>query len=263
MERQQETFFSYTIKTSEAAAKTPYNAEGGTVTLGAAKVEANGFRSDGDLGTSKYILVSLNNNTLQEGDVIKISAYSESTGKGGLVACKDNTKGASSVSLGNMTKQNEDITYTITASDILNGLSTFYLYRNGTTTYIKSISITRAVKKFTVSATARDGGSVSIKNGSSEVTSGTEVGANTSLTFTATPNDGYEFVNWTDASNMEVSTNTTYTTTVSAEISLTANFKAKTPVTPTESGVIYDFTGSIGTTTDGTSCTTANNVITF
>ena len=255
--------FSYTIKTSEAAAKTPYNAEGGTVTLGAAKVEANGFRSDGDLGTSKYILVSLNNNTLQEGDVIKISAYSESTGKGGLVACKDNTKDASSVSLGNMTKQNEDITYTITASDILNGLSTFYLYRNGTTTYIKSISITRAVKKFTVSATARDGGSVSIKNGSSEVTSGTEVGANTSLTFTATPNDGYEFVNWTDASNMEVSTNTTYTTTVSAEISLTANFKAKTPVTPTESGVIYDFTGSIGTTTDGTSCTTANNVITF
>ena len=39
--------------------------------------------------------------------------------------------------------------------------------------------------------------------------------------------------------------------------------KKQTPVNPTESGVIYDFTGSIGTTTDGTSCTTANNVITF
>lgn len=39
--------------------------------------------------------------------------------------------------------------------------------------------------------------------------------------------------------------------------------KKQTPVDPTESGVIYDFTGSIGTTTDGTSCTTANNVITF
>ena len=39
--------------------------------------------------------------------------------------------------------------------------------------------------------------------------------------------------------------------------------KNQTPVTPTEGGVIYDFTGSIGTTTDGTSCTTANNVITF
>lgn len=256
--------FSYTIKTSEAAAKTPYNAEGGTVTLGAAKVEANGFRSDGDLGTSKYILVSLNNNTLQEGDVIKISAYSASTGKGGLVACKDKTTGASSVSLGNMTKQNEDITYTITASDILNGLGKFYIYRKtGESTYIKSITITRLVKKYTVSATAGTGGSVSIKNGSSEVTSGTEVGANTSLTFTATPNDGYEFVNWTDASNTEVSTNATYTTTVTAAIALTANFKAKTTVDPTESGVIYDFTTSIGTTTDGTSCTTANNVITF
>lgn len=39
--------------------------------------------------------------------------------------------------------------------------------------------------------------------------------------------------------------------------------KKQTPVDPTESGVIYDFTGSIGTTTDGTNCTTANKVITF
>ena len=38
--------------------------------------------------------------------------------------------------------------------------------------------------------------------------------------------------------------------------------KKQTPVTP-ESGVIYDLTGSIGTTIDGTNCTTANNVITF
>lgn len=255
--------FSYTIKASEATANTPYTAKGGTVTLGAAKVDAKGFKSDGDLGSSKYILVSLNKNTLQEGDVIKISAYSESTGKGGLVACKDNTKGASSVSLGNMTQNNEDLVYTVTASDILNGLSKFYLYRNGTTTYIKSITITRAAKKYKVSATAGAGGSVSIKNGSSEVTSDTEVEANTSLTFTATPNDGYVFVNWTDASNKEVSTNATYTTTVSAEISLTANFKANTPVTPTEGEVIYDFTNSVGTTTDGTNCTSANNVITF
>lgn len=145
--------FSYTIKTSEAAAKTPYNAEGGTVTLGAAKVETNGFRSDGDLGTSKYILVSLNNNTLQEGDVIKISAYSASTGKGGLVACKDKTTGASSVSLGSMTKQNEDISYTVKASDILNGLSTFYIYRKtNESTYVKSISITRTNTQIALTA---------------------------------------------------------------------------------------------------------------
>lgn len=258
--------FSYTINTSEAAANTPYTAEGGTVTLGAEnRVDTkNGYKLDSDFNKSGYIKITLSGTKLQEGDVIKISAYSSTKGKGGLVAYTGTTEGSSSVSLGNMTKKSEDISYTVKASDILNDLSTFYIYgKTNESTYVKSISITRPVKKYKVSAKAGAGGSVSIKNGSSEVTSGTEVGANTSLTFTATPNDGYEFVNWTDASNMEVSTNATYTTTVSAEISLTANFKAKTTVDPTESGVIYDFKGSIGTTTDGTSCTTANNVITF
>ena len=258
--------FSYTIKTSEAAANTPYTAEGGTVKLGAAKkVDDNGFKSDGNLGTSKYILVSLTNQTLKEGDVIKISAYSASTGKGGLIACNDKTTGASSVSLGNMTQNDEDLVYTVTANDILNGLSTFYIYRKtDEATYIKSITITRPVNKYKVSATAGTGGSVSIANGSgTTVNSGSEVEENTSLTFTATPNSGYEFVNWTDASNTEVSTKATYTTTVKAAISLTANFKATTPVTPTEDEVIYDWKTSVGTTTVGTNCTSNREVITF
>lgn len=230
--------FSYTINTSEAAANTPYTAEGGTVTLGAAKVEANGFRSDGDLGSSKYILVSLNNNTLKEGDIITIAIECPSN-NGGLLASSD--KQNKTILAGNVAEGTSEINYTVTSEDVLNSKNSFYLYRNGKSTYIKSISITRAAKKYTVSATTKGGGSVSIKNGSSEVTSGTEVGANTSLTFTATPNDGYEFVNWTDASNTEVNTNATYTTTVTAAISLTANFKAKTPVDPTESGVIYNW----------------------
>ena len=257
--------FSYTIKTTEKDANTPYTAEGGTVTLGAAKTDTkNGYKLDGEIGKSVYIKITLSGTKLQEGDIIKISAYSASTGKGGLVAYTGTTTG-SSVSLGNMTQKDEDISYTVTASDILNGLSTFYIYRKtGESTYVKSISITRAVKKYKVSATAGTGGSVSIANASgAAVTSDTEVEANTSLTFTATPSEGYEFVNWTDASNTEVSTNATYTTTVTAAIALTANFKAKTTVDPTESGVIYDFTGSIGTTTDGTNCTSTNGIITF
>lgn len=258
--------FSYTIKTTEKDANTPYTAEGGTVTLGAAKTDTkNGYKLDGEIGKSVYIKIALSGTKLQEGDIIKISAFSSKAGTGGLVAYTGTTIGSSSVSLGNMTQKNEDITYTVTASDILNGLSTFYIYRKtGESTYVKSISITRAVKKYKVSATAGTGGSVSIANASgAAVTSDTEVEANTSLTFTATPSEGYEFVNWKDANNTAVSTDATYTTTVTAAISLTANFKAKTTVNPTESGVIYDFTGSIGTTTDGTSCTTANNVITF
>lgn len=236
--------FSYTIKTSEAATNTSYTATGGTVTLGAAKVDAeNGYKLDSDFNKSGYIKITLSGTKLQEGDIIKISAYSASTGKGGLVAYTGTTTGSSSVSLGNMTQKSEDISYTVKASDILNGLSTFYIYRKtGESTYVKSITITRLVKKYTVSATAGNGGSVTIANASgATVTSGTEVEANTSLTFTAKPSEGYEFVNWTDASNKIVSANATYTTTVSAEISLTANFNAKTPVTPTESEVIYNW----------------------
>ena len=260
--------FSYTIKASEATANTSYTADGGTVTLGAARVDTkngNGYKLDSDFGNSVYIKITLSGTNLQEGDIIKISASSSKTGKGGLVAYTGTTTGSSSVSLGNMTQKDETISYTVTASDILNGLSTFYIYRKtGESTYVKSISITRPVKKYTVSATAGEGGSVSITNATgTTVTSGTEVETNTSLTFTATPSEGYEFVNWTDASNTEVSTNATYTTTVTAAIALTANFKAKTPVDPTESGVIYDFTTSVGTTSYGTSCTSTNGIITF
>lgn len=240
--------FFYTINTSEAAANTSYTATGGTVTLGAAnKVYAeNGYKLDQDFDKFDkpvYIKITLSGTKLQDGDIIKISAFSASTGKGDLVAYTGTTEGSSSVSLGNMSQKSEDISYTVKASDILNGLSTFYIYRKaGDPTYVKSISITRAVKKYTVSATAGTGGSVSIANASSAaVISGTEVEANTSLTFTATPSEGYEFVNWTDASNKAVSTNATYTTTVTAAISLTANFKAKTPVTPTEDDVIYNW----------------------
>lgn len=222
----------------------------------------NGFKF---VGSKTYLKITLaNNTTLQVGDVITITSYAKNTGMGVKVSAED---GGTAVNFALSTVANDFTTssYTVKSNDVLNGKSCIYLYRSaGSTTYLKSITITRAAKKYKVSATAKDGGSVTIANASgATVTSGTEVEANTSLTFTATPNDGYEFVNWTDANNKSVSTNATYTTTVSAEISLTANFKAKTTVDPTESGVIYDFKGSIGTTTDGTSCTTANNVITF
>ena len=138
--------FSYTIKTTEKDANTPYTAEGGTVTLGAAKTDTkNGYKLDGEIGKSVYIKITLSGTKLQEGDIIKISAYSASTGKGGLVAYTGTTAGSSSVSLGNMSQRSEDISYTVKASDILNGLSTFYIYRKtGESTFVKSISITRA-----------------------------------------------------------------------------------------------------------------------
>lgn len=211
-----------------------------------------------------YLKITLDNNTLQAGDIITITSYAKNTGMGVKVSAED---GGTAVNFALSTVANDFTTssYTVTSNDVLNGKSCIYLYRSaGSTTYLKSITITRAAKKYKVSATAKDGGSVTIANASgATVTSGTEVEANTSLTFTATPSEGYEFVNWTDASNTAISTNATYTTTVTAAISLTANFKANTTVDPTKGEVIYDLTGSIGTTTDGTNCTIANNVITF
>ena len=198
--------------------------------------------------STQYVKITLAK-ALAKGDVITIA-----TSGSKIYAAKDNS--------GNTTNNIAKSPYTV--DDNLAGATVLYLSSGDKGKTISSISITRAAKKYKVSATAKDGGSVSIANASgTTVISGTEVEANTSLTFTATPSDGYEFVNWTDASSTAVSTNATYTTTVSAAISLIANFKAKTTVDPTESGVIYDFTNSVGTTTDGTSCTSTNGIITF
>lgn len=272
--------FSYTFKTSENTANTSYTAEGGTVTLGAAKVEANGFKSDGDLGSTKYILVSLNNNTLQEGDVIKISAYSSTKGKGGLVAYTGTTTGSSSVSLGNMTQKSEDISYTVKASDILNGLSTFYIYRKtGETTYVKSISITRANTQValtasfspaTISATegdaAKDLPTLTVKAGETTLTAKdyTVTYASDNNAVAKVENGKVSFVGKGETNIVATikPTDTNKYKETSATFAVKVE-KKQTPVTPTEGEVIYDFTGSIGTTTDGTSCTTANNVITF
>ena len=254
------TIFSLSVNTGANASVAKQSelslAEYATITGGSASVYngkgsaqnmiVNGSITYTDKST-QYVKITLRK-ALAKGDVITIATSGTK-----IYAAKDNS--------GNTTNNIAKSPYTV--DDNLAGATVLYLSSGDKGKTISSITITRAAKKYKVSATAKDGGSVSIKNGSSEVTSGTEVEANTSLTFTATPSEGYEFVNWTDASNKAVSTNVTYTTTVSAEISLTANFKAKTTVDPTESGVIYDFTGSVGTTTDGTSCTTANNVITF
>lgn len=213
--------------------------------------------SGGDIKVTKDAAFTI---SVAEGKYIKSITYTIKVSKNGELTFDPTDK--------NKVTSSDNLTYTYNYSD--NKLRSVTAANNAKKGGIQVTSIKVVYgtipteNKYKVSATAETGGSVSITNASgAAVTSGTEVEANTSLTFTATPSEGYEFVNWTDASNKAVSTNATYTATVSAEISLTANFKAKTTVDPTESGVIYDFKGSIGTTTDGTSCTTANNVITF
>ena len=276
--------FSYTIKTSEAATNTSYTATGGTVTLGAANnvYAENGYKLGSDFNKSGYIKITLSGTKLQEGDVIKISAYSSAKGKGGLVAYTGTTTGSSSVSLGNMTQKSEDISYTVKASDILNGLSTFYIYRKtGESTYVKSISITRANTRValtasfspaTMSATegdvAKNLPTLTVKAGETTLT------ANDYTVTYASNNDavakvenGKVTIVGEGETNIVATIKPTDTNKYKeTSVTFTVNVQKKqTPVTPTESEVIYNFTTStsVGNTTAGTSCTTDNNVITF
>ena len=47
----------------------------------------------------------------------------------------------------------------------------------------------------------------------------------TDVTFTATPNHGYRFVNWTDAEGAEVAATASFTVTIEADYEVTANFE--------------------------------------
>ena len=107
------------------------------------------------------------------------------------------------------------------------------------------------VRRYTITATANpsNGGTVS---GAGTFNSGA------TCTLTATPASGYTFTNWKNGSTV-VSTNSTYSFTVNANRTLTANFTASTPTTysisvsanPAAGGSV---TGG-GTYTQGSSCT--------
>ena len=190
--------------------------------------------SGGDIKVQKNAAFSI---SVAKGKYIKSITYTIKASKNGELTFKPTDA--------NKVTSSDNLTYTYNYSD--NKLSSVTATNSANKGGIQVTSIKvvygtiSSVKKYTVSATAGAGGSVSIANAGTTVNSGSEVEENSSLIFTATPNEGYEFVNWTDASNKIVSANATYTTTVTAAISLTANFKAKTPVTPTEDDVIYNW----------------------
>ena len=84
---------------------------------------------------------------------------------------------------------------------------------NGTTESVVTYPLT-------IAANPAEGGTVSAYPNDEVYEAGSEV------SLTATPNFGYHFTNWTDASGSVVSTNSKFTYTVNSEASLTANFEA-------------------------------------
>lgn len=88
--------------------------------------------------------------------------------------------------------------------------------------------------KYTVRATAGEGGTVSIKNGNEDITSGSTVVAGSTITFTANPASGYKFKNWTvnNAVNSETSA-TLKISNLAANTTVVANFEKESTDTPT------------------------------
>ncbi len=73
---------------------------------------------------------------------------------------------------------------------------------------------------------------VTASEGGTAKTSKTQVGHNGQVTLTATPNEGYSFVNWT-VNGEEVSRENPYTATITEDIEIKANFISFKPTKPT------------------------------
>mgnify|MGYP004502656093 CR=1 FL=1 len=103
--------------------------------------------------------------------------------------------------------------------------------------------------KYTVSATAGEGGTVSIKNGNEDVTSGSTIVAGSTITFTANPASGYKFKNWTVNNTTNNETSTTLTISkIAANTIVVANFEKDSSTETETTSVIFDYT--VPTTTD-------------
>lgn len=137
-----ETVFSYDVPASCELSTTDTNegVTGGKIMFASSKNEGDRYKIDND---AKYVKVTLSGNSLKAGDVISVKASASNSGYGCFAALDTDKK--TTLKLGNLTdKGPEDISYTVTERDILNGQSSFYLFReSGKSIYVHSITITR------------------------------------------------------------------------------------------------------------------------
>lgn len=136
------TVFSYDVPASGELSTTDTNegVTGGKIMFASSKNEGDRYKIDND---AKYVKVTLSGNSLKAGDVISVKASASNSGYGCFAALDTDKK--TTLKLGNLTdKGPEDISYTVTERDILNGQSSFYLFReSGKSIYVHSITITR------------------------------------------------------------------------------------------------------------------------
>ena len=160
-------------------------------------------------------------------------------------------------------------------ADYTAGTSTAYTYSAANTYYIdfngqvriRSIAwmpeTEENVHSYTVSASSNDS-----SYGTASVDPSGTVNEGTKVTFNATANDGYEFVNWTDASGNVVATTTTYIIyNLSEDAQLTANFvTTKTTLSGSATFTLEQlnyFAGTVHDTGVKTTYTTGDGYITL
>ena len=266
--------FSYDVPTTGNTSTSDIETIGGKIAYQKIGAFSNdGYKID---NTTKYIKVTLTGNRLQQGDVISISINS-TNGTKDIVAKDENGK---SITLNNISSDKSTISYIVTASDILNGKDIFYLYKNSSSVYVKAIKITRANTQValtasfspaTISATegdaAQDIPTLTVKAGENTLTASSDY----TVTYASDNGAVAKVENGKVSFAGEGETNIVATikpTDTNKYKETSATFavkveKKQTPVDPTESGVIYDFTNSVGTTTDGKNCTSTNGIIKF
>lgn len=254
-------------KTSKELTTAYITIKGGTATLYNGKTSAadmitnaDGFKLNGS--SASYMKITLDK-PLAKGDVITVTSTSA------LNLTKDATK-ASGIALDNNS-------YTIPEESNLIGAKEFYLWSGK----FKAIKITRASTQValtasfspaTISATEGDVAqnlpTLTVNAGETTLTA-----KDYTVTY-ASDNDAVAKVENGKVTIVgEGETNIVATikpTDTNKYKEASATFavkveKKQTPVTPTESEVIYNFTTStsVGNTTDGTNCTSTNGIITF
>lgn len=243
--------FSYDVPTTGNTSTSDVETNGGKIAYQKEGEFSNaGYKID---NPTKYIKVTLTGNRLQQGDVISISINSTKGAKD-IVAKDENGK---SITLNNISSDKSTISYTVTASDILNGKDIFYLYKNRSSVYVKAIKITRANTQValtasfspaTISATegdaAKDLPTLTVKAGETTLTANdyTVTYASDNEAVAKVENGKVSFVSGGETNivaNIKPTDTNKYKET-SATFAVKVE-KKQTPVTPTEDDVIYNW----------------------
>ena len=243
--------FSYDVPTTGNTSISDIETTGGKI---AYQNQKNTFSNDGYKidNTKKYIRVTLTGNKLQQGDVISISINTK--GAKDIVAKDEDNK---SITLNNISSDNSMISYSVTASDILNGKNIFYLYRNASSVYVKAIKITRANTQValtasfspaTISATEGDAAqnlpTLTVKAGETTLTANdyTVTYASDNNAVAKVENGKVSFVGGGETNIVAIikPTDTNKYKETSATFAVKVE-KKQTPVTPTEDDVIYNW----------------------